>query len=66
MKQIDDLRIEALDKLPNNIAAIIEDDYRKNFQRKSKAVLVEFYYRILEELESAVDGEEDNLNDEPD
>ncbi|XP_072014086.1 uncharacterized protein [Amphiura filiformis] len=64
VKEIDSLIMQALDTLPdNNLASVMEEDYRKHFKRKSKALLIEFYFRVQEELESAESFEDDDSND---
>ena len=67
VKQIDEIIIKVLDKLPRDVASVMDDDYRRNYHksRKTKGALIEFYYRVLEELE-AHDNEQENDTDEHD
>lgn len=67
VKQIDEIIIKVLDKLPRDLASVMDDDYRRNYHksRKTKGALIEFYYRVLKELEKH-GNEQENDPDEHD
>lgn len=62
IKEINEIIVKAIDQPPNDIASVMEDDYRKNFKRKAKkGALIELFHRIQEELDI---DEDDSIDDQ--
>ncbi len=50
VKDIDREILILIDRLPGDLAAVMEDDFRRNVKKKKKDVHVDFYHRLQEEL----------------
>lgn len=51
--------LKCIDQLPLDVASVMEDDYKRNVKGKKKDVLVDFYYRVIEEMDDELEPVDD-------